>query len=153
MRIAVFTDSHGDVEPMARLIEREKPELVLHLGDYVRDAQELCRRFPGMDIRYVRGNCDYGSNAEEVLTPVAEGLRIFMTHGHRYNVKYTLQSLANAAHFAGARLALFGHTHQSEFKELGDVTLFNPGAAGIASHRWGLVTVEGETFQCQIQEL
>ena len=153
MRIAVFTDSHGDVKPMAAIIEREHPDLILHLGDYARDAEELVRRFPAMDIRYVRGNCDYGSDAEDVLLPVAEGVRILMTHGHRYNVKYTLHSLANAAHFSGARLALFGHTHQSEYKQMGDVCLFNPGAAGAGGHHWGLVTVEGDTFKCQIMEL
>lgn len=153
MRIAVFTDSHGDVKPMIAVIQRENPDLVLHLGDHARDAEDLRREFPTADIRYVRGNCDYGSDAPETLTPIAEGVRIFMTHGHRYNVKYTLASLANAAHFSGARLALFGHTHAGEYTQMGDVTLFNPGAAGAGGHHWGLVTVEGETFKCEIKDL
>lgn len=152
-RIAVFTDSHGDTEPMMAVIREQKPDMVLHLGDYARDAEELCREFPAMDIRYVRGNCDYGSDAPEVLTPVVDRVRIFMTHGHRYQVKFTLYSLANAASFSGAQLALFGHTHESEFRQVGDVSLFNPGAAGAGGHRWGLVTVEGEKFQCQIMDL
>ena len=130
MLIAVFSDSHGSVDPMIHAIREEKPDLVLHLGDHASDAEELQRVFPALDIRYVRGNCDWGSDAEEVLMPVADGVRIFMTHGHRYNVKFTLNSLANAAPFAGADLALFGHTHQSEYRVIGDVTLFNPGAAG-----------------------
>ena len=62
MRIAVFSDSHGVKEPMLAAIEEQKPDMVLHLGDYVRDA-------------------------EENLLFNADGVRIFMTHGHRYNVK------------------------------------------------------------------
>ncbi len=153
MRIAVFTDSHGDVEPMIAAIRTEKPDLVLHLGDHARDAEDLCREFPAMDIRFVRGNCDWGSDAPEVLTPKADGVTIFMTHGHRYNVKYTLDSLANAAHFAGAQLCLFGHTHESEYKVMGDVTLFNPGAAGRGGCTYGMITVERGNFQCKIKEL
>ena len=152
MLIAVFSDSHGSVDPMIHAIREEMPDLVLHLGDHASDAEELQRVFPALDIRYVRGNCDWGSDAEEVLMPVADGVRIFMTHGHRYNVKFTLNSLANAAHFAGADLALFGHTHQSEYKVMGDVTLFNPGAAG-PGRSGGLITVKGREFQCRLRDL
>ena len=152
MLIAVFSDSHGSVDPMIHAIREEKPDLVLHLGDHASDAEELQRVFPALDIRYVRGNCDWGSDAEEVLTPVADGVRIFMTNGHRYNVKYTLDALANAAHFAGADLALFGHTHQSEYRVMGDVTLFNPGAAG-PGRSGGLIPVKGREFQCRLRDL
>ena len=83
---------------------------------------------------------------------MADGVRIFMTHGHRYGVKYTLDSLANAAHFSGAALALFGHTHRSEYRRMGDVTLFNPGAAG-SGGSYGLITVKGTEFQCSLKDL
>ena len=152
MRIVVFSDSHGSVEPMLHAVREEKPDLVLHLGDHARDAEALQRELPGLDIRFVRGNCDWSSDAEEVLTPVADGVRIFMTHGHRYGVKYTLDSLANAAHFSGASLALFGHTHQSEYRRMGDVTLFNPGAAG-SGGSYGLITVKGTEFRCSLKDL
>ncbi len=152
MRIVVFSDSHGSVEPMLHAVREERPDLVLHLGDHARDAEALQRELPGADIRFVRGNCDWASDAEEVLTPVADGVRIFMTHGHRYGVKYTLDALANAAHFSGAALALFGHTHQSEYRRMGDVTLFNPGAAG-SGGSYGLITVKGTEFKCELRDL
>ena len=152
MLIAVFSDSHGEINAMCAAIDENKPDLVLHLGDHARDAEALQRELPGLDIRFVRGNCDWSSDAEEVLTPVADGVRIFMTHGHRYGVKCTLDSLANAAHFSGAALALFGHTHQSEYRRMGDVTLFNPGAAG-SGGSYGLITVKGTDFQCSLKDL
>ena len=132
MRIAVFSDSHGVKEPMLAAIEEQKPDMVLHLGDYVRDTEAIAAYFPSLDLRYVRGNCDaYShSDAEENLLFNADGVRIFMTHGHRYNVKLGYESLANAAHFSGAQLALFGHTHEADFLRMGDVTLFQPRLGG-----------------------
>ena len=41
MRIVVFSDSHGSVEPMLHAVREEKPDLVLHLGDHARDAEAL----------------------------------------------------------------------------------------------------------------
>ena len=135
MRIAVFSDSHGVKEPILAAIEEQKPDMVLHLGDYVRDAETIAAHFPSLDLRYVRG------------------VRIFMTHGHRYNVKLGYESLANAAHFSGAHLALFGHTHEADFLRMGDVTLFNPGSAGMGRQTYGMITVKGTEFQCEILSL
>ena len=155
MRIAVFSDSHGVREPMLAAIEEQKPDMVLHLGDYVRDAEAIAAYFPALDLRYVRGNCDaYShSDAEESLLFNADGVRIFMTHGHRYNVKLGYESLANAAHFSGAQLALFGHTHEADFLRMGDVTLFNPGSAGMGRQTYGRITVKGTGFKCEILTL
>ena len=153
MHILVFSDSHGEVEELCRVIEEERPDVVLHLGDHARDAEELCACFPALDIRYVRGNCDFGSDTEDTLYPVFDGVSVLMTHGHRYNVKYTLDSLANAAHFSGCALALFGHTHQSEYKRLGDVTLFNPGSCGMGRRSYGTVDIDRGKFLCRLHDL
>lgn len=152
MRIAVFSDSHGVTEPMLAAIAEQKPDMALHLGDYVRDAETVAAYFPSLDLRYVRGNCDaYGcADVEENLLFTADGVRIFMTHGHRYNVKLGYESLANAAHFSQAALALFGHTHEADFLRMGDVTLFNPGSAGMGRQTYGMITVNGADFRCEI---
>ena len=154
MLIAVFADSHGEIEAMCAAVDEHRPDLVLHLGDYARDAEELARRYPRLDIRYVRGNCDAWdySDAPESLLLRADGVTIYMTHGHRQNVKFTLDALANTVHFSGARLGLFGHTHCSEYKQMGDVTLFNPGSVGRGRRSYGLITVKGEEFQCALKE-
>ena len=33
MKVVIFSDSHGDVEIMVQVIEKEKPEMIIHLGD------------------------------------------------------------------------------------------------------------------------
>ena len=124
MLIAVFADSHGELDAMCAAIDEYKPDLMLHLGDYARDAEELQRRYPRLDIRFVQGNCDrWESDAPESLRFNADGVGIYMTHGHRQSVKTTPDALANAVHFSGAQLGLFGHTHCSEYRKMGDVTL------------------------------
>ena len=151
MLIAVFSDTHGNTEPMCAAVEKYKPDMVLHLGDHVRDAEELERRFPGLDVRRVKGNCDTWdtSGAPEHLQFAAEGVEIYMVHGHRQSVKTTLDALANTVHFSGAKLGLFGHTHQSEYKVMGGVTLFNPGSAGMGRLSGGLIEVKGAQFKCR----
>jgi len=155
MLIAVFSDSHGNTEPMCRAVEAHRPDMVLHLGDLVRDAEALARSFPGLDVRFVCGNCDAWdpSGAPERLIFPAEGVTIYMEHGHRHSVKTALEPLANAVHFSGAQLGLFGHTHQAEFRKMGDVTLFNPGSAGMGRYSGGLIEVKGEQFKCRLIDL
>ena len=151
--IAVFADSHGELDAMCAAIDEHKPDMVLHLGDYARDAEELQRRYPRMDIRYVRGNCDrWQSDAADFLRFNADSVGIYMTHGHRQSVKSTLDALANVVHFSGAQLGLFGHTHCSEYKKMGDVTLFNPGSVGRGRCSWGLITVKGAEFECKLMD-
>lgn len=153
MRVLVFSDSHGAVEPMCLAVERHKPDLVLHLGDLARDAEDLARHFPGLDVRSVQGNCD-GRNcdAPEFLQFNIDALPVYMTHGHRQRVKFGLHALANAVHFSGAKLGLFGHTHATEYKKMGDVTLFNPGSVGFGG-TYGLITVKGTEFQCNLEKV
>lgn len=61
MRILVLSDSHGNVDNMARAVELTAPDRVLHLGDCQRDLTACgggSRRCPW---RGVRGNCDWAA--------------------------------------------------------------------------------------------
>ena len=83
-------------------------------------------------------------------------VKAFLTHGHLYNVSpWHMDSLVYAAEEQGAKLALFGHTHKAEWKELGGVTLINPGTAGRGSVlTWALVTVfDNGAISCEFHEL
>ena len=58
MKILVLSDSHGSVDNMARAVELTSPQLVLHLGDCWRDAEDLRDLFPRLELIQVPGNCD-----------------------------------------------------------------------------------------------
>lgn len=131
MKILVVSDSHGDVENMCRAVARELPDLVLHLGDGWRDAQELRRRFPDLPLEQVPGNCDYRAADEAVRVLEAEGVRILFCHGHTLRVKGGQDLLLAEALEREADVALFGHTHQPMVDQRAGVFLLNPGSIGI----------------------
>ncbi len=43
---------------MEEAVEREKPDMILHLGDCWRDAERLAERYPDIPMEHVPGNCD-----------------------------------------------------------------------------------------------
>jgi putative phosphoesterase len=133
LKIAVFSDSHGITGGMARIIERDAPEMVIHLGDCVRDAEYLQGRFPGVEFSCVAGNGDYASrNSATSRTIEVCGARIFMAHGHLLNVGNGLADLAAAAARAGGcDIALYGHTHVPRSGASGGCLCLNPGSVAL----------------------
>ena len=143
MDFCIFSDSHGNRDAILRALSRQvrKPDAILFLGDGIRDLSD---REDDVPVWRVRGNCDWYVR-EEIPTETvlrSEGHALFLTHGHAYNVKSGLDSLALAGIRAQCDLILFGHTHEP-YREtipsgtrIGEtvmerpVTLFNPGSVG-----------------------
>ena len=46
LKILVFSDSHRYTGGMIQAIEEQQPDLVVHLGDLQRDAEELALLYP-----------------------------------------------------------------------------------------------------------
>ena len=128
MKILVFSDSHGEVSRMYYACLEHRPDAVIHLGDTVRDAEELERLLPGVSICMIRGNNDYAPSIPLQLVYPAGGTTVFLCHGHLFGVKTTKTVLAAAAKRAGCSVALFGHTHRPFDETVGDVRLINPGS-------------------------
>ena len=81
----------------------------------------------------VCGNCDREPVNPEVQQLTLDGVKFFLTHGHRYSVKYTLDALLNAAYFAGADMVLFGHTHRAVSETMQGCTSSTPATAGVGA--------------------
>lgn len=133
MILAVFSDTHGNTAGMLSAARRVRPDVLIHLGDNYRDSAELAREFPDLPLHAVPGNCDYACREPDTDTFMAGLVTVFATHGHRYSVKYGLDSLLNAAHFSGADLVLYGHTHIARIDYYGGMTVVNPGTSGLGS--------------------
>lgn len=142
MRVLVVSDSHGDVEHMRRAAELVKPELMLHLGDGWRDAEELSRRLPELPIEKVPGNCDFRMNAPMERVLELEGKRVMLCHGHTLGVKTDLGMLLRAALERGADAVLFGHTHKPFVDIRRGVVMLNPGSIGSYRPTYGTLTFE-----------
>ena len=123
MKVAVFSDTHGVTSPMVQAVRETTPDVLVHLGDYERDAEALLRAFP--DI------VQFGP-VTALLTP-----------GHLYHVDFgRVDSLVYAAQESGAQLALFGHTHTALHEDVGGVKVVNPGTAGKGRNlSWALITI------------
>ena len=131
MLAAIFSDTHGSTALMLEAVRRFRPDVLVHLGDYSRDAESLRREFPELPLYSVRGNCDIASTAPDFDTVPLGPVTAFITHGHIYGVDYgRLDSLVYAAQERGAALAMYGHTHRALYEEQGGVQLLNPGTAG-----------------------
>ena len=151
MKLCIFSDAHGGVANMIDAAERERPDMCFFLGDGERDLTAFRRHFPDMTVMSVRGNCDLRSQDPLYLNCVIEGVNIFAAHGHRYHVKADpyLDDIRDAAAGYGARVILFGHTHEAYLSEEKDMLIMNPGAIG--RHRYGILELSGGSVRAQLK--
>lgn len=130
IKICIFSDSHNIARNMLCVIGEQNPDIIIHLGDGERDIAKIESQFPKIPLYAVKGNCDIGSVLPDKHVVEINGVKFFMAHGHTYNVKNGLTALLNAAHFSGANLVLYGHTHLAKYEEHGDLCVLNPGTCG-----------------------
>ncbi len=134
MKWLICSDSHGNHSLMAKAVELEKPDRILHLGDVTRDARRLQEAFPELEIVGVRGNCDPSDGETPEERELFFGLRrVWMLHGHTYWVKSGLGMLTAEARTRGVEVVVFGHTHQPVCYLEGSLWVLNPGAIGGAA--------------------
>lgn len=150
MRILVFSDTHGHPLRMCDLIELHKPAMVLHLGDYLRDAEYAKTRFPEIPFRAVAGNGDalFSSSWNELFE--VEGKTIFMTHGHNYGVKSGIARLLEAAKEKEADIVLFGHTHRQMEAYKEGIYVLNPGSLTLpdGAPGYGIIDITSKEVLC-----
>lgn len=147
-KVLVLSDSHGDVDAMERAAARERPDLILHLGDLCRDFDELRQRLPMTQaMQNVCGNCDGFTEVPDQRVLLVEGKRILMMHGHRYEVKLGYSRAMWAAREAEADILLCGHTHVALYRDLMGLHLMNPGSCRGSRGTYGVIELgEGEPF-------
>jgi len=146
MKLLVFSDSHGAVYKMRSAVKNHPDaDMILFLGDGLRDADTVFDELPDIPHAAVTGNCDftstYGSEtylSEQTLD--LGGIRIFMCHGHKYGAKSTQMNLWMRGLEKEASLVLFGHTHEPFEHVIDGVRLFNPGSIGQGSY--GIIYIE-----------
>jgi len=130
MRFVVISDTHRDLSKMFAAVDYIKalsPDAVIFLGDVVGDALALKTELR-VPFHIVQGNCDGFSSHPATDVVEAEGVRIFLCHGHQYDVKESPQRLIWAAQERECTVALFGHTHRQYLDKEDGVLIMNPGS-------------------------
>ncbi|MGN0454095.1 MAG: metallophosphoesterase [Ruminococcus sp.] len=142
MRILVISDTHGDFYSLQKAVEMQrKAEVIIHCGDGEGQAEKLREYYPEKAVYAVRGNCDRCSDLPATEEITIEGKKIFITHGHLYNVKLTYSNIFYAAKEKGADIVCFGHTHipLEEFHE--GTHFLNPGSCHGYNATFGYIDI------------
>ena len=165
MKLMIASDIHGSARfcgEMLAAYRREGAERLILLGDLLyhgprNDLPEAYapKQVIGMlnecrqDILCIRGNCDTEVDQMVLDFPIladyalilAEGLRIYATHGHVYHRDH-LPPLQPGD------ILLQGHTHVPAWKRAGNIPVLNPGSVSIpkAGSERGYMMLEKGVF-------
>ncbi|SKA79748.1 hypothetical protein SAMN05428976_1043 [Clostridium sp. USBA 49] len=156
MQIAVISDTHRNTYELKKLKNIVKNiDIIIHLGDNVDDVNILKDGFNGKIIN-VRGNCDFVTSVPVEILEEIEGKKIFITHGHKYNVKYGLTNLKYRAEELEADIVLFGHTHESLVEYEKGIWFINPGSASLPRDfckSIAILTIENNKIDVNLKKL
>ncbi|TDL34384.1 metallophosphoesterase [Jeotgalibacillus sp. S-D1] len=126
MKIVVVSDNHGDTKRLIDIKNRYEGQVdaLLHCGD-----SELSYDSQEMDgFVKVRGNCDFDSSYPEEKTIEVNGTKIFITHGHLFGIKQSLDRIHYKAVEENADLIFFGHSHSLGAEVIDHRLFVNPGS-------------------------
>ncbi len=152
MKAIIFSDSHKNFGSMVKAMEKEAPvDWIIHAGDVHSDVEDLEIMYPRIPLAYVKGNNDYFvRDVPEDRFFTLGGVKIFLTHGHNYGVKYSLAKLFQKGKALGAGLVIFGHTHKAYCEVLEGITLFNPGTA---TRSYGVLEINEGILEAEIRQI
>ncbi|GAX03745.1 metallophosphoesterase [Secundilactobacillus pentosiphilus] len=129
MKILAVSDNHGDRQILQTIFAAygDQVDAIFHCGD-----SEMTRDDPLFKgVQVVKGNNDFGTDFPNELQRVIGGTKIFMTHGHLYDVGMSLTRLDLKAREIGALVVLFGHTHQLAAETSQGRLYVNPGSISL----------------------
>lgn len=133
MKILVMSDSHGIMSYMEQAVKKERPDIAIHLGDCIGDAERLGNMFPDLRLFSVKGNNDWIGGSLDAVYATDFG-KIYMCHGHMLGVKSGVSDLVYKAKGRDCTIALYGHTHRPHLEVIDGVTVVNPGASMMLGH-------------------
>ncbi len=143
MRILVLSDVHNRGSIAEKIVAaHEDIKHVFFLGDGIDHVEDIACFFPDKTFYTVAGNCDFSSFAPTTALAELAGKRILYTHGHPYNVKWSLARLKSEAEQKGAHLVLYGHTHVAKEEYEDGVYYVNPGAVSGSPASYAIIDLD-----------
>ncbi|MBP1968821.1 putative phosphoesterase [Virgibacillus natechei] len=130
-KVLILSDSHGLTNEVAEIKKRHQLKNMIHCGD-----SELDMDAPELDgFLKVGGNTDHDSRLPEEQNPTINDVNFYVTHGHLYDVKANLLTLAYRAEEVDASVVCFGHTHIAGVEQVGNRLFINPGSIRLPKKR------------------
>lgn len=150
MKLVVVSDNHGLQKPIDNLkMQYPNADAFFHCGD-----SELPAHFLDGFIS-VCGNNDSSMDFPDSRIVELDGIKILVTHGHRYIYFGRLDMLVSKALYEGCKMVFFGHTHSFHYEVIEGVHLVNPGSITYnrdgSKPSYALVTLENG--QCSVKRM
>ena len=160
MKIVVVSDSHGNYRNFSAILKQHKDcDYIIHAGDGESDAQdlEMYEKALFKKLIFVGGNCDIHGIHERTKIAEIGGVRIFIAHGDRYEVKTDKTVIAKAAKEENCQAAIFGHSHIRYCENVEGVFLLNPGSCDIQGDKtppsYAIMTIENGKISAKFFEV
>lgn len=155
MKILVISDTHGELGKVYEVYRNLKNvDMILHLGDYIKDAEDLAKRLD-IPVKAVKGNMDGGMSKEDTSHIVStDAGDILITHGHMDGVNYDITNLVYRAMEEKCKMVFFGHTHIPYLEKSDDITIMNPGSLTRprdgSDGSYGIVEINDGKADCKV---
>lgn len=128
MKIIIISDSHRHNENIETVLNAVKPiDFLIHCGD-AEGSEYFIGEMAGCPMEIVTGNNDFFSSLPREREFELQKYKIWLTHGHYYNVSIGPERIMEEAQAKGVDIVMFGHTHKPIIKKSGGVIAVNPGS-------------------------
>ncbi|WP_027124034.1 YfcE family phosphodiesterase [Mycoplasmoides pirum] len=125
IKVLCISDTHGRNQRWIELINKIKPNIVLHCGDHCTE-EEIMNKYADF---WVAGNNDYIGNEIELFK--LENVKFILFHGHqaaRFNLKKWKQNLVDIAKKHNVDAMIYGHSHIQDIDSVDGIVTINPGS-------------------------
>lgn len=124
MKLVIMSDSHLHNEIIKNIIEQHPDaDYYIHCGDVGTTLPPELKD----KLTVVKGNNDY-EDFKPTVTLEFEGKKIFICHGHQFNIEESTQLLEQYAKNNDYQIVCFGHSHEPYYKIVDNITYINPGS-------------------------
>ena len=127
MKVLIVSDTHKKNENYFYVLEKEKPDLVIHCGD-AEGSEYALTEAADCPVEIVLGNNDFFSELPRELMLDIGPYKVWVVHGHNYYVSMGNENLKREAVERGADIVFYGHTHRPVIDMDDDVIAVNPGS-------------------------
>ncbi len=150
MKVLIVSDTHRKNDNYLKVLQMAGPfDMIIHCGDSA-GSEYLISEAADCPVQIVAGNSDYFTDLPRELEFNIGKYKVWVTHGHHYDVYRGTGMLKKEARERGADIIFFGHTHAPVIDMTDeDVTAVNPGSISYprqSGYRPSYVTMEIDRF-------
>lgn len=140
-KILVLLDLYLYFDKVLKIFEKEKLDIVIGVGDGIKDIEELFYVYLKVKYYMVKGNCDFFDRSynEENFFEI-DGIKVFLIYGYFYDVKWILNFIKEIGKKLNVFFIVFGYIYKLYIEKDGNMILFNLGV--IKDGRYGIIILE-----------